>query len=152
WLATWAFSVSIIGVLVGAGLRRRMIEEEGLPFPYGMATAELLADMYNRGREALLRASVLVGAMVAAATAKLTTDLLRVGVWFFPGLRRAQAAGAPAVQLSNLGFGLDPSVLMVGVGGLIGLRAALSLAGGALLAWLGLSPWLIARGWVEVAE
>ena len=39
--------------------------------------------------------------------------------------------------------------LMVGFGAIIGLRAGLSLLLGALLAWLGLAPWVLAQGWAK---
>ncbi len=153
WLATWAFSVSILGVLVGIGLRRQMVEIQKLPFPYGIATAELLREMYERGQEAWQRLRVLLTALGIAAVAKTLVEVLALPIVALPG--RIGLGGAAAkhglatASLKNLGFALDPSLLMVGVGALVGFRAGASMLLGALIAWWGLAPHLLARGWVK---
>ncbi|WP_288437282.1 OPT/YSL family transporter, partial [uncultured Pseudomonas sp.] len=43
-------------------------------------------------------------------------------------------------------FSFDPSLLLLGFGGIIGLRVGLSLLLGTLLAWGGVAPWLLAGG------
>jgi uncharacterized oligopeptide transporter (OPT) family protein len=58
-------------------------------------------------------------------------------------------AGLSSVSFKHLGFSLDPSLLMVGFGAIIGLRAGLSLLLGAILAWLLLAPWVLAQGWAQ---
>ena len=153
WLAAWAFSVSIVGVLVGVGLRRQLIEVQKLPFPYGIATAELLREMYERGREAWLRLRVLLTSLGIAALAKTSVEVLRIPILGLPGRIGlggvAARQGVATASLENLGFALDPSLLMVGVGALIGFRAGASMLLGALIAWWGLAPRLLAWGWVE---
>ena len=153
WLAAWAFSVSVLGVLVGLGLRRQMIEVQKLPFPYGIATAELLREMYERGREAWSRLRVLLTSLGIAALAKTLVEGVKVPLVALPGRVQlggmAARHGVSAASLKNLGFALDPSLLMVGVGALIGFRAAASMLFGALLAWWGLAPHLLAQGWVR---
>ena len=65
-MVAWTLAVSCLGVFVGLGLRRQMILVDELPFPYGMATAETLQDMYAKGREALRRAGVLLLSLLGA--------------------------------------------------------------------------------------
>ncbi len=152
WLAAWAFSVSLLGVLVGLGLRRQLIEVQNLPFPYGIATAELLQEMYARGREATVRLRVLLASLGVAAVAKAVVELFAVPLLTFPGRVGlgvvAARPGITTVSLKNLGFALDPNLLMVGVGALVGFRAGASMLLGALIAWWGLAPRLLAWGWV----
>ena len=153
WLSAWALSVSVLGVLVGVGLRRRLIIHEKLAFPYGVATAEMLREMYERGREALARLRVLLASMGLAAGFKALVELLHIRLVALPGslsLRGSVAAthGFSAASLKNLGFGLDPAVLMIGLGALIGVRACASMLIGALVAWAWLAPLALREGWV----
>lgn len=156
WLMAWVFAVSATGVVVGMGLRRQLILVDKLPFPYGMATAELLREMYARGREAMLRVIALVGALSFAALLKAAVELLRIPIWFVPGALpvggTAAAAGFTRLSWAKLGFGLEPSLLMLGVGGLVGLRAGISMTLGALVAWAWLAPLAVERGWVAAGD
>lgn len=150
WLVAWTLSVSLLGVWVGIGVRRQMLITYNLPFPYGMATATTMREMYATGRAAALRVRWLIGSALAAASFKGAVELLKLPVAWLPGnLRAASTTGS--ISFKNLGLGLDPSVLMVGVGALIGLRSSASMLGGAVVGWLMLAPWLLERGWVSVS-
>ena len=132
-LAAWVFTVSFLGVWVAWALRPALIVERPLRFPAGVATLETLRDVFAQGREATARIAVLAGAAVAAGFAKAVASL---------------AAWSPSPAAARLTLGLDPSPLLAGFGAIIGLRAALSLAAGAALAWGGLAPWLLQTGQV----
>lgn len=154
WLSIWVFSVACVGIAVGVGLRRQMLVVDKLPFPYGIATAETLREMYARGAEAMARVKALLGAAGFAAALKVAEELLKLPKLGLPGsLALTSPAlagkGIGAASLKNLGFALEPSVLMVGVGGLIGMRACASLLLGALVSWGLLAPWLLERGWAS---
>ena len=153
WLSAWAMSVSVLGVLVGAGLRRRLIVTERLTFPYGVATAEMLREMYARGKEALARLRVLLASIGLAAVFKALVELLRLPLLGLPGALsiRSSVAGGQGLataSLKNLGFGLEPGVLMVGLGAIIGMRACASMLLGAVVAWAWLAPLTLSEGWV----
>ncbi|MFC3607528.1 OPT/YSL family transporter [Stutzerimonas tarimensis] len=138
-LVAWVFSVSFLGVWVAWYLRRGLVVDDGLRFPEGMATLETLQQIYGHGREALQRLRVLAGAAMLAALAKGLDILLALPRW------------APTPALERLTFNLEPSLLLVGFGGIIGLRVGLSLVLGAALAWGLLAPWVIDQGWVTLA-
>ncbi len=152
-LCAWALSVSVLGVFVGVGLRRQMIVGDRLPFPFGMATAMLLREVYAKGGEALKRIYALLCGASFAALVKLAIDLVPLSPFWLPGSVQLKLGGvlskAKAVSMKNLGFALDPSVLMVGVGALVGMRSAASMLGGAVVAWLWFAPTLLERGWVD---
>ncbi|MDC6678962.1 OPT/YSL family transporter, partial [Leclercia adecarboxylata] len=56
----------------------------------------------------------------------------------------------PSLQLERLTFTFEPSLLLLGFGGIIGLRVGLSLLLGALLAWGLVAPWVLAEGLVRL--
>ncbi|MCA9261525.1 MAG: OPT/YSL family transporter, partial [Planctomycetales bacterium] len=52
----------------------------------------------------------------------------------------------------NLGFAIDPSLLMVGFGAIVGLRVAISLLLGAVIAWGWLAPTLVSLGKIPAPQ
>lgn len=143
-LALWTFSVCCVGIVVALGLRRQMLIVDQLPFPSGIASAETLKEMYASGKEAVARVWMLVGAGALAAAVKVAEHLKVVAKVALPG-RYAGAAGS--VSAGNLTLAVEPNLLMVGIGGLIGLRAGLSLLLGAIVAYVVLAPIALGQGW-----
>jgi uncharacterized oligopeptide transporter (OPT) family protein len=111
-----------------------LLNDKALKFPEGMATLETLLHIYNHGREAATRLKVLLGAALLSGLVKWVDTFM----WAFP-------RWSPSAQLERLTFTADPSLLLVGFGGIIGIRVGLTLLLGALLAWGGLGPWLLAQ-------
>ena len=142
-LAFWVFAVSMLGVVVAAALRRQMIVTDGLTFPAGVATAETLRQIHAQGAESARRLKALAAAAVVSGGVKLAAEL--AGAAARLSLPGSLIGGA---SFRNLGIAFDPSLLMLGFGALIGLRAGLSLLLGALIAWLAVAPWVLAQGWV----
>lgn len=157
-LAIWTFSVCIVGITVAIGLRRQMIVVDKLPFASGIAAAETLKEMYAKGREAIVRVRMLIGGGIVAAALKVAETALRIPKLALPGTISASSGGALAQKgiagatLHNLTFALEPSLLMVGVGGLIGIRAGVSLLLGAVLAWGVIAPWALERGFAQPGD
>lgn len=149
-LATWTFAVSLVGIAVAVGLRRQMLEVDRLPFPAGIASAETITQMYARGSGAMKRViALLAGAAFGVAT-KLGVHFLKIKKLGLPGSIAASsgsAAGTSQYTLSNLGFMLDPSPLMVAMGAIIGVRAGASMMVGAVLAWGVFAPMALDAGW-----
>lgn len=140
-LIAWVFSVSFLGVWVGWFLRPRMIEQSDLVFPAGMAAAQTMRDMFAHADEAMSRVKVLMSSLVGAVLFNMLDKL----VWQIPRV-------GPTVTASKLTFVFDPSLLLLGFGGIIGLRAGLGLLIGAVLAWGLIGPALIDQGIVRVSE
>ena len=139
-LMEWVFAVSFLGVWLAWFLRPSMILESSLRFPAGLATLETMRDIFGRGREALLRVAVLLGAALASGLVKLAQTMARL-----------PESWSPSPLAAKLTFSLQPSLLLVGFGAIIGLRVGASLLAGALLAWGVLGPWLLASGRVSGA-
>ena len=138
-MIAWVFSVSFLGIWIAWYLRSSLLNDDGLKFPEGMATLETLLHIYNHGREAATRLKVLLGAAVLSGLVKWVDTFL----WALP-------RWSPSAHLERLTFTADPSLLLVGFGGIIGLRVGLTLLLGALLAWGGLAPWLLGEGLVTL--
>ncbi|WP_407310625.1 OPT family oligopeptide transporter [Pseudomonas sp. nanlin1] len=138
-MIAWVFSVSFLGIWIAWYLRPSLLNDHSLKFPEGMATLETLRHIYNHGHEAATRLKVL-----------LSTALLSGLVKWFDSFVWAIPRWAPNAALERLTFTFDPSLLLVGFGGIIGIRVGLTLLLGALLAWGGLAPWLLANRLVEL--
>jgi putative OPT family oligopeptide transporter len=138
-LTIWMITVCLVGIAVAMGLRQQMIVRDNLPFPGGLACAETLKEIYNTGAEAVRRVAVLVAGALVAAGVKILA-ILKIVKATDLGLI---VNGAPASKYLLM---LDPTLLMVAVGGLVGLRSCMSLLGGAILSYLVLAPWLVNSG------
>lgn len=145
-LSAWGLALGVIGVIIALPLRRRLIVDEALPFPSGIATAEVIAAAHAAGSAAIRRARALLASGVCAGLVR----------WFQRGRPAwipevldlpGRIAGVPAASF-GMGFGLSP--LLLGAGALIGPAIALSVLAGALLAWGVLAPALLRHGLVAV--
>ena len=150
-LTAWVFVVSFLGIWVAWYLRDSLILRSGLAFPTGRATAETLREVFGQGREAALKLRVLLGATVVSGLVKLLD-----GVWIRlprPSLGLDLPAGGALVSYGgisakNLTFTLDPSLLLVGFGAIIGPRAGVSLLLGGILSWGLIGPWGLTAGFI----
>jgi putative OPT family oligopeptide transporter len=139
-LVAWVFAVSFLGVWVAWYLRVPLLYRSGLAYPAGTVTAETMRELFGHGRAALQRVTILLSAASVSAALKLVDAM----VWSIP-------RWSPSTLSAKFTFAFDPSLLLTGFGAIIGLRTGLSLLGGALLAWGGIAPWLIAQDAVEVS-
>jgi len=120
-----------MGALLVVFLRRAYIVDEKLPFPEGVACAQVL-----RAGQASANAAPLAWASAASAALKALQDI----VGLVPGV----ASGARWIGGAAIAGSLDLSAALLGVGYIVGIRtAALVFAGGAF-AWLIAIPVLTA--------
>ncbi len=122
----------LLGVLMTVPLRHSLIDEAGLPFPEGQATAAVLQAGYgelgdgasqnarNSMRLLLLGALVAAGAKLATAGFKLWQGVASIGV---------SAGGA----VTYLGANLSPALLAVGY--IVGLNVAMLVFIGGVITW-----------------
>jgi putative OPT family oligopeptide transporter len=138
-IALWGLSLGVLGILFAAALRKRLLEDEQLPFPTGAATAEVIEALHSGGAEARTRTRALLsGGAVGAVLA-----------WFRDGKPAIVPGSIPvpgtlgSIHLSTLGIGLSVSPLLWGVGMVIGPHVALSMLLGSAIGWAGVAPWLM---------
>lgn len=132
----------MLGVVFTIPLRRAMVVDSDLPYPEGVAAAEVLrvgAATSEAGGRAAGDQGVrdIASGGVLAAAVSLATGGLRVladgaSAWFGVG---------PAVLRLPIGF----SLALLGAGYLIGIASGLAMLLGVLIAWGVAVPWLTAH-------
>lgn len=146
-LVIWTLSVSLVGVFLAASLRYQFLLKERLNFPSGIATAETVKQVYSKTSEGGRRLKLLMVSLLGASGFKCFDQF----IWSIP-----QIPFLPSLfrntSMKSLGFVLDPSLLMLGFGAIIGIRAGISLLIGAVICWAILAPWILHRGYIEVQE
>ena len=153
-LVIWTFSVCLVGITVAIGLRKQMIVVDSLPFPSGLATGNTLSEMYAHGREAMERLRMLGLAALVAGLVKLAERIFGLTKIPIPGVWQSKAGGAlekagiTSYTSANLGFAIEPTLMMYGVGALIGPRVGISILLGTITAWAVLAPLAFESGWI----
>ena len=147
-LTVWVLSVGMVGIVAAIAVRRQLLVEGGLTFPGGLATGQTLKEMYAQGTEATARVRMLLVGGGAGALSKLVDLFLKPSHLHLPGTLGVGGKVASGYTLANLTFSLEPSLLMVATGGIIGLRACLSMLLGTVLAWGVLAPLALEQGWM----
>jgi len=134
-------SGGILGVLFTIPLRRALVTNSDLPYPEGVAAAEVLKvgsgrrgetkDETGEAREGLM--AVIIGAVASAGLAIITATRIAAGE--IAGFFRV---GAVASSGYNVAF----SLALVGAGHLVGLSVGLAMLTGLVIAWAIAVPWL----------
>jgi putative OPT family oligopeptide transporter len=129
----------VLGVLFTIPLRRALVTQSDLPYPEGVAAAEVLkvgADMRAENpeaREGLL--AVVYGAVASAGLAIAVA--MRLAADGVHGFFRTGAVAAS-------GYTFSFSLALVGAGHLVGISVGLAMLAGILIAWAGAVPILTA--------
>ena len=164
-VALFTLCTGLMGVFLAIPLKRQMINHEQLRFPSGVAAAETLRSLYSKGRDAVDKAYTLVGGMVVGAivgifnTGEGTLKFLdKIIPWWLPG----QLPEAGIFRLDGkmlLGFGFEPSVLLIAAGVITRMRVCLSMMVGSALLYFVFAPWLHGldvatpgSGWITAAD
>jgi putative OPT family oligopeptide transporter len=131
-------SGGILGVLFTIPLRRAMVTTSDLPYPEGVAAAEVL-EVGDAARGAATRESregllaVVWGAIASAGLALLAATRIATGEYTkFFALNGSAASGI------DMGY----SLALVGAGYLVGLSVGMAMLLGLLISWAGFVPYL----------
>jgi uncharacterized oligopeptide transporter (OPT) family protein len=171
WPRMLLFNVvlSLLGVLVAFPMKRRFINDEQQPFPEGRACGVVLDTLYtSKAAVGLFKAKALGFAALIAGGLKfisgenimnfLQTRVIglrgfwnlpeRLDAWYYS---LADAGRLPIPRLAGVDIrqlGLFPTMdlAMFGAGGLMGIRAGVSMLVGMILNFCVIVPWMIAIG------
>ncbi len=147
-VAAWSVALGTLGVLAAYLLRKRLVVEEALPFPTGIATAEVITALHAPARPEQPTGG---GWRVAgAAGLSVAVTALRDGFRWLPGMT-ALPGTVGGVSLANLTWGLGWSPMLLAIGMMTGLRLGLSLLAGAVVGWGVLGAWLEGSGALKAA-
>lgn len=153
-LVIWTFSVCMIGIVVSIGLRKQLLDVEDLPFPSGFTTAKTMQELYNHGRDAMVRLQLLGGTALFAVLIKFAEYYKYIKTITIPGWFAARSggglekAGLSGFTPSNFGFSLEPTLMMYGVGAIVGPRVGISVLLGLIISWGIIAPNIFEAGWV----
>jgi OPT family oligopeptide transporter len=154
----WFGAIAALGVFTAIPIKRQLINQEGLAFPTGTATAETLRAIHGEGdgrgavaadagaREGARQARALgAGALIAAAVAWLRDA--KAG-WMPFNLPASfplpfTVGGRPAGDWT---LAIKTEVVLFGAGALMSFRTGWSLLLGGLLTYSVLAPALVAQG------
>jgi putative OPT family oligopeptide transporter len=137
WLSVAVIALGgILGVMYSVPLRRALVTGSDLPYPEGVAAAEVLkvgagvggAEENRRGLKMIIWSSIVSAAYaVLAQTKLLATEASRT--FGFGG-------GATTVSTSL-------SMALIGVGHLVGMAVGIAMLVGLIISWFVLVPWQV---------
>jgi len=141
WTSFWiCASGGILGVLFTIPLRRAMVVNTDLPYPEGVAAAEVLevgdaarASKSSESREGLM--AVVYGALASGGLALIAATNIATTEW-----QKFFRVGPNAITSIDMGF----SLALVGAGYLVGISVGMAMLFGLLIAWAGFVPYLTA--------
>jgi putative OPT family oligopeptide transporter len=128
-----------LGVMYSIPLRRALVTDSDLPYPEGVAAAELLkvgSGAKATEPEAIAESRAGVRAVVGGSIASTLFALLATMKVFAADVTRFYRFGGGATAI-NPGF----SLALLGVGHLVGISVGVAMAVGLAIAWLGFVPY-----------
>ncbi|MFY9349623.1 MAG: oligopeptide transporter, OPT family [Sphingobium sp.] len=139
WLSACTIALGgILGVMYSVPLRRALVTGSDLPYPEGVAAAEVLKvgagsreglEENKRGLAAIVASALAAASFSIVAKTRLIAE--EAATFFTFG------AGATSVSTSF-------SMALIGVGHLVGLSVGVAMFIGLLISWVGLVPYLTA--------
>jgi uncharacterized oligopeptide transporter (OPT) family protein len=153
----WIVMLSLLGVLFAFPLKRRFINDEQLPFPEGYAAGIVLDSLHDdQGNQGVFKAKLLLsGAGFAALIELMRSDkimeaaklkFLQLPEYWDDFIYKFATPAIMGTPLKDLTIRLDSSIVMIGTGGLMGTKTAISMFTGAFINYFILAPWLIKIG------
>ncbi|MBA3666885.1 MAG: oligopeptide transporter, OPT family [Sphingomonas sp.] len=135
WLSAATIALGgILGVMYSVPLRRALVTGSDLPYPEGVAAAEVLkvgagvggAEENRRGL-----AAIVLSSLVSAAFALLAQTKIAVA-----DAARSFGFGSGATTVST-----SLSMALIGVGHLVGMAVGIAMLVGLIISWFVLVPW-----------
>lgn len=123
----------ILGVMYSVPLRRALVAQSSLPYPEGVAAAEVLkagSASRNARDDTPARANIGLLALIAGTLASAIFAIV-VAMRIFT----SQLAGYVRIGAATTGLGFSLSLALVGAGQLIGLQVGLAILAGLVIAW-----------------
>lgn len=153
----WVIVLSVLGVLFAFPLKKRFINDEQLPFPEGRAAGIVMDNLHSsEGAGGVLKAKLLTVAAAISALmealrnpgfmARTRLSFLQIPEHLDELLYRKFLPSILGTPLKDLTIRIDTSLVMLAIGGLTGMKTAMSLLVGAVVNYVILAPVLISRG------
>ncbi|MCB0349714.1 MAG: OPT/YSL family transporter [Bdellovibrionales bacterium] len=159
----WVAVLALLGVLFAFPLKKRFINEDQLPFPEGYAAGVVLDNLHSdSGKEGMFKAKLLMGGAGASALVELMRSegimrAMHVGFLSLPSywddfIYKFVTPKIMGTPLKDLTIQWDTSIVMVGTGGLMNMKTAMSILLGSFLNYFILAPIMIDQGVIPEAK
>lgn len=158
----WIVVLAILGVLFAFPLKKRFINDEQLPFPEGRAAGIVLDNLHTDEGDGIFKAKLLAaGAGLSALIETMRSETVMAAIklkflklpdfWdeIVYNFVTPKIMGTP---LKDLTIRLDTSIVMMGTGGLMGMKTAMSLLVGGFVNYFILAPIMIQNGAIAAAN
>lgn len=159
----WIICLAILGVLFAFPLKKRFINDEQMPFPEGYASGVVLDSLHESdGKDGMFKAKLLMGgAALSALIEFLRADAVLGAIkmqflalphyWddFIYKFATPKILGTP---LKDLTVQFDTSIVMMGTGGLMSMKTAMSILLGGFINYFICAPILIDAGIIPEAK
>ncbi|WPU65988.1 OPT family oligopeptide transporter [Peredibacter starrii] len=153
----WIVVLSLLGVLFAFPLKRRFINDEQMPFPEGYAAGVVLDSLHDEdGKQGMFKAKLMmIGAGLSALIEILRADTLlakfKMGFLAIPHywddfIYKFATPAIMGTPLKHLTVQFDTSIVMMGTGGLMSMKTAMSILLGAFINYFLLAPVMIDAG------
>lgn len=154
----WVVLLSLLGVLFAFPLKKRVINDEQMPFPEGRAAGIVMDGLHSdSGAEGLLKAKILAAGGVLSAFIEVIRNQAVMGAlrlkfaaipeyWDDLLYRSHIVPTIMGTPLKDLTVRFDSSIVMMATGGLMGTKVASSMLIGAIVNYLFLAPVMIGKG------
>ncbi|HTL66808.1 MAG TPA: OPT family oligopeptide transporter [Lacunisphaera sp.] len=147
-MVLWFALIAALGVFAAIPIKRQLINQEGLAFPTGTATAETIRSIHDAAAGGgTSKAKWLAGSAVAAAILTWLRDAWHLVPDVIP--LPFSLAGRTLAQWT---LSLKAEVVLIGGGALMSFRTGWSLLLGAVLTYAMLAPALVAKGLVATVS
>jgi uncharacterized oligopeptide transporter (OPT) family protein len=158
----WIVCLSLLGVLFAFPLKKRFINDEQLPFPEGRAAGIVLSNLHSdTGQDGIFKAKLLaVGAGLSALLETLRNgtimQAMKVPFLSIPEhlddiIYKFATPTILGTPLKDLTIQIDTSIVMLGTGGLMSMKTAMSMLLGGFINYFLLAPVLIHTGVIPAA-
>lgn len=158
----WIVVLAILGVLFAFPLKKRFINDEQLPFPEGRAAGIVLDNLHTDEGDGIFKAKLLaagagLSALIETMRSETVMSAIKLKFMKLPdfwddiiyNFATPKIMGTP---LKDLTIRLDTSIVLVGAGGLMGIKSAMSLLVGGFVNYFILAPIMINNGAIAAAN
>jgi putative OPT family oligopeptide transporter len=155
----WIILLSLLGVLFAFPLKKRFINDDQLKFPEGYAAGVVLDSLHTTqgGKEGIFKAKLLLGGAGLSAFLEIWRShsvLEKIGLgkialmeyWDDIIYKLGYMPNILGSPLNKLTIQWETSIVMMGTGGLMNMKTAMSLLLGAFINYFILAPIMIQNG------
>jgi uncharacterized oligopeptide transporter (OPT) family protein len=158
----WIVCLSLLGVLFAFPLKKRFINDEQLPFPEGRAAGIVLSNLHaDQGNDGIFKAKLLMvgaglSALIETMRSEKVMEAMRLKMLALPEhwddfIYKFTTPALLGSPLKDLTIHVDTSIVMMGTGGLMNMKTAMSLLLGGFLNYFIAAPILIHEGIIPAA-